>query len=46
MLTSSSKWVGSVFGDDKRNRSSSWSSPSVCFDDCDEGGEDLIVSGD
>jgi hypothetical protein len=46
MLTSSSKWLGSVSGDDKRNSSSSWSSPSVCFDDCDEGGEDLIVSGD
>ena len=46
MLTGSSKWLGSVSGDDKRNSSSNWSSPSVSFDDCDEGGEDLIVSGD
>ena len=33
-------------GEDTRKSWSSWSSSSVCFEDCNEGEEDLIVSGD
>lgn len=43
MFANFSKWLGPASGDDKRN---GLCLSSVCFDDCHEGGENLIVSGD